>query len=180
MEISWYNVIIVKASVEIDPYNRFEGGPFMKLDLFGGIEIDESELIIFEEGILGFEDNHKYILMNQKEVEEPIPFKWLQAIDDETVGFVVAYPYLLLEEYDFELDDDIVRELEIENSEEIVIYNIVTVGKNFAGSTVNLKAPLVINSRTRKGKQVVLADDRWPLKYAFVAEMKKRLEEEKK
>lgn len=152
----------------------------MKLDLFGGIEIDESELIIFEEGILGFEDNKQYILMNQKEIEEPIPFKWLQAIDDESVGFMLAYPYLLLEDYDFELGEDIVAELEIETSDDVVVYNIVTLGQNFANSTVNLKAPLIINSRTRKGKQVVLADDRWPLKYAFVAEMKKRLEEEKK
>lgn len=29
MENSWYNVTIVKASLEVDPYNRFKGGPFV-------------------------------------------------------------------------------------------------------------------------------------------------------
>ena len=47
------------------------------------------------------------------------------------------------------------------NLEEDAIFSIVTLGKKDQNMTANLKAPIVINIKENKGKQVILPNDKY-------------------
>ena len=51
---------------------------------------------------------------------------------------------------------------EIENAE---IYSIITIGAKPEEVTANLRAPLIINKKEKMGKQCILAEDTYSLKY---------------
>ena len=57
---------------------------------FGKLEIAEDKIIKFPAGLLGFPHVKRYALLDYEET----PVKWLQAIDDPHVAFIVMDPTL--------------------------------------------------------------------------------------
>ena len=45
---------------------------------FGKIEVDEDEIITFEDGLYGFKDEKDFVLL----IDEETPFFWLQAVEN--------------------------------------------------------------------------------------------------
>lgn len=131
-------------------------------DYRGEIEFDEEDIIILEEGLFGFENANKFLLIAN--VEKDLPFHWLQSLDDEKLVFVITDPFLFVEDYDFELDDLTVKELSINSVEDIYIYSIAVIPEEVKDITINLKSPLIINVNDRKAKQVIL-DGEYAYKY---------------
>lgn len=139
---------------------------------FGEILIREEDAVIFENGLPGFEALRKFILMDG---EDPAsPFKWLQSVDSPELAFALVDPFAVILEYDVELTDDTVRKLEIESSEEALVYAIVVVPEDVTRMTMNLKAPVVINTTAHKGMQVVLDTDRYSVRHYIVDELRRR------
>ncbi len=139
----------------------------MKLNTpyLGEIEYNLEEIIIFENGLYGFEEKQEFILVN---LEDPdFPFNWLQSIDDENLSFVLTSPFLFINDYEFDLSDNVTNELEIKNHEDVLILSTVVLNEELEESTINLQAPIVINRNTNKGKQIIL-DDKFELKYKFL------------
>lgn len=105
-------------------------------------------------GLLGFEHLKEYVLVTDPQEE---PFAWLQVKDDASLAFVVINPFLVLPDYRPDIPDTDAEYLGLKNEDDALLLNIVTVhGPHRA--TVNLKGPIVINRRTRVGKQVVIAN----------------------
>lgn len=102
-------------------------------------------------GLLGFEKLHEFILLGRS---EEAPFLWLQVKGDQKVAFLVAAPKDVVGEYSPRLSDDDVRFLALDRRSDALVLNIVTLSKN-GSATINLKGPIVVNARTRIGKQVV-------------------------
>lgn len=130
----------------------------MKLvtDHLGEIEYQPENVIRFEEGIPGFDNAYDFILVMSEQPE--LPFHYLQSIDKLDVALVVTSPFLFVENYDFELADDIVEQLEIKSPEELFVYSVVTIPKKVKFSTINLTAPIIINTTNNRGRQVFLED----------------------
>ena len=73
----------------------------------------------------------------------------------------MAMPHTFFPDYEVTIDDDVERELALNSPDDVLIYAVLTLsGSNIRDLTANLIAPIVINARTRKGKQIVL--DRSP------------------
>jgi flagellar assembly factor FliW len=105
-------------------------------------------------GLLGFEHLKDYLLIANPGEE---PFCWLQVKDKATLAFVVINPFLVAPDYRPDLPQTDVEFLGIEEPDDAVLFNIVTL--HAAGrATVNLKGPIVINRHTLVGKQIVLAN----------------------
>lgn len=138
---------------------------------FGEIEIAENEIISFSEGLLGFDDMKKYIIINNPDPE--IPFHWLQSIDEPNLAFVITNPFAFVDNYEFNISDRVVKELEIEKHENLTIYSIVVVPQNIENMTINLKGPVIINMKNRKAKQIVLENDKYTLKHKIINNVKK-------
>lgn len=139
---------------------------------FGEIEINEEDIINFPDGIPAFEDIKKFVIVENP--EKGVPFHWLQGVDEGSLAFVIINPFLLKDDYDIELPKNAIEKLEIQSLEEVALYTIVVVPEDISKMTANLRAPIVINSRTKKGKQVLLEDDRYQAKHYIAEELKNR------
>ena len=132
---------------------------------FGEIEIDENKVIKFHSGLLGFPDVKRYVLLNHMNNPD-IPFKWLQAADDPDLVFVVIDPLLFSSDYVRDIDEHDLSELKIAGPDDLCIVVIVTIPHEMPElMTANLQGPLIVNLRTMEAKQVVLLDERYPLRY---------------
>ncbi len=139
---------------------------------FGEIDVDREKILFFEEGIPGFENVKQFILLDTDDAESP--FKWLQSVDSPELAFAVVNPFMILRSYDFEIDDNTVEALEIEKPEDVLVYSIVVVPEDVSKMTMNLKAPVLINSRNRKGMQVVLDTDKYGVRHYILEELQRQ------
>ena len=119
----------------------------------GEIAIDERKIIHFLTGIPGFPNEKEFVLMDLPDT--PI-FQVLQSIKTPTVAFIVSNPYQIYPDYSIELDDNLIESLQIKEVKEVAVVAIVTLKQPFYISTLNLKAPIVINTSLGQGKQYIL------------------------
>ena len=136
---------------------------------FGTITIDEAKILTFPDGIPGFEEKTRFALVQNPEPE--VPFHWLQSVEEEGLTFVVTNPFLIRFNYDFDLPEHVVKKLEIQGQEDVQIFCIVRIPEKVQEMTINLTAPIVLNTRTLKGKQVVLEDDRYHTRHLVQEEL---------
>jgi len=88
------------------------------------------------------------------EVDAP-PFLRLEAVGLD-LAFHVLDPFIVLEDYSPELCEDDARFLELEGPAETRLLSIVNLKNGTGKATVNLAAPIVVNTRTGVAKQVIL------------------------
>jgi len=115
---------------------------------FGEFEYMEDHVILFPEGLIGFEDLHKYILINEEETQ---PFLWLVSLEDPLISFPLLNPRGFLGVYP---EPDTLGASD-------AVFVIATLQDNPAESAVNLKSPIVINNATRQAKQIILENERY-------------------
>ena len=134
---------------------------FIETDYFGKIEIKEEETITFVSEIPGFPESKTFVLIPYG---DDLPFWSLQSLEDRACAFVVTNPFWHKADYAFELTEGAKAQLGIDEAEHVSVYTIVTLREPFDTSTLNLKAPIVIETKERRGKQVIL-DDGYPARY---------------
>lgn len=127
----------------------------------GEVEISEDKIVHFESGIPGFEDEKRFVLLD---IDEKIIFQILQSVETKNLAFFVVNPYLLFEDYSIDLNDSIIESLDIREEKDVVVLSIMTLKEPFSESTVNLKAPLIINLKNKRGKQYILQDDTYSMR----------------
>jgi flagellar assembly factor FliW len=120
---------------------------------FGEQEIDEQEIISFEHGIPGFEDNKRYII--QKYNDSSIFFV-LQSVETAEVALIIIDLERVMTSYSIDLDNEITTELKLAQPEDAAVVAVVTIPGEVAKATVNLAAPIVINLREKIGKQIII------------------------
>jgi len=124
---------------------------------FGTIHIDDNKAITFDDGIIGFEQYKRYVLLS---VNNNSKFYWLQSIDEPDLAFACMDPLNVCDDYSPKIDKGIFDELQTENSE-ILVLCVVVIKTDISQSTVNLAAPIIINTDKQKAKQVVLQNDKY-------------------
>lgn len=131
---------------------------------FGELVIDESKVITFVDGLYGFEDHHQYFLTSVP--DWPDIFKLLQAVDDPQLSLIV----LPLEATGGPIDaDDFAQAYQALafNQAATTVLGIVTMRADAENQmfTVNLKAPVLIDTDRRQGRQHVFASDKYRLRH---------------
>jgi flagellar assembly factor FliW len=102
-------------------------------------------------GLLGFEQYKRYTLLGSP---EEAPFLWLHMLDNDDLSFLVISPFMVMPSYQPDLSEEDSKFLGLENSDDALIFNIVTVHPD-GNATVNLKGPIVVNRQTLTGKQCI-------------------------
>ena len=132
---------------------------------FGQVSYDKNELIHIVNGLIGFEAYTEYL---------PIPFHEdndslisLQCLEDETLSFILMNPFGLLNDYTPSLSGQDMKELDAETAEDLSYYVICVMRDSVAESTVNLKAPLVVNVRSRQARQVILDQSEYTFRHVI-------------
>ncbi|MBN1808741.1 MAG: flagellar assembly protein FliW [Planctomycetes bacterium] len=131
---------------------------------FGDVSVDESVLVTFPNGIVGFEHLRKFVIL---EGPEGTPLKWLQSAEEPAVAFVVADPSAIVPDYVVRAHGETLDPLELASSEDAAIAVIITVPGDLARATCNLLAPLVFNVEKRLGAQVIL-EENYPIRHPLI------------
>lgn len=122
---------------------------------FGEIEYPEEVLIRFPEGILGFPGDSRYLLLEHD--HENSPFKWLQSASTPDLAFIVIDPLLIVAEYPLMIDCDTAGFIGTSDPANCACMSIVNVpAADPIKMTANLKAPLLVNTEKRLGRQIIL------------------------
>lgn len=135
----------------------------------GKVEIEEKNVLTFPEGLFGFEDFHKYALINA----EYEPFFYLQSLDTKDLAFLLVDPFLIAPEYELDIDDSILEEIGIKTVSDVMLYAIVTIPVNGSPVTANLQGPVIINRKNNKALQAVLTNTHWTTKHDIVKALQK-------
>lgn len=127
----------------------------MRLDTsrFGTLDYSEKEVITLKEGIVGLENHTRYLILKPPESQ---PFAWLQSLQDPAIALPVVQPQALLPDFQIELSDELKSELKAKKSDKLEAYCIVYSGPDLESSTINLLAPIVINTANKLAIQVLL------------------------
>src|ERR1043166_6198078 len=89
---------------------------------FGPVEVDESRIINFPRGILGFPRYKSYVLIQP---EADATFYWLQSVEAADLAFVVTDPLLFVPDYQIPLREETRAELGIADLDEANVLVIV-------------------------------------------------------
>ncbi|WP_409343776.1 flagellar assembly protein FliW [Paenibacillus sp. MBLB4367] len=133
--------------------------------LFGNIEVEEDQLYQFSSGLPGFEDMVRFALI-QPNADEP--FVYLQSVAEAGLNFILTNPFFYVQEYDFEVREHITEELQIADTSDIAVWSIVTVNSSLTEASINLLAPILLNVKTKLGKQIILHDTSYPVRYPIL------------
>ena len=135
---------------------------------FGVISAGAEEIITFPRGLIGMSDLSRFALVPAAAPQAG--FYWLQSADDPNVAFLVVDPGRFFKDYHVSIREETQADLDLADAKEgqlLVICN--RIGEWVTG---NLQGPLVINTRTQVGQQVVLTEKKWTCRQPLV-----RLEE---
>jgi|SRR5690606_13916840 len=129
----------------------------IKTHQFGEIEFGEDLIINFAEGLFGFENLHKYLLIK---TDEDL-FYWLNSVEQPEISFPMIGLRIIDEKYP-----------SIEESEP---FGIVILNRNPQDVKVNLKAPVYIDQNNKSGFQKIIDSDKYPIDYNLFIEEKQSL-----
>jgi flagellar assembly factor FliW len=126
------------------------------------VRVSTEVMLTFPDGMPGFERHHRYALLQD---ERLAPFFWLQSLHDPLVGFLVVSPGYLVNDYMFDIADPDVEMLDLDGPTEARVLTILVVPEDVREMTANMQAPIIVNPVKRIAKQVILTDERFPLRY---------------
>ncbi|MGI8385393.1 flagellar assembly protein FliW [Robertmurraya sp. P23] len=121
----------------------------------GVVELQLEDIIHFNSGIPGFPEEGEFIILPLEEGT----FYILQSVKTPSLAFVMVNPFTYFPDYDFTVEDQTVEALKIASPDDVIVYSILTVQDPFEKTTANLQAPIIINSKNKMGKQIVLNHD---------------------
>ena len=125
-------------------------------------EMPENKVILFDEGIPGLPDCHRFVLLD---LAPDSAFQVLQSVDSPEVSMIVTVPWLFFPDYAPELSDLEQASLAIGGPEDVALFcSVVLMPDEKDTVYVNLMGPFVVNPGTRRGCQFVLAGSGYPLR----------------
>lgn len=127
-----------------------------------------SNQLILPQGLIGFGAyRHAELLY----LPDHLPFLWMKIRSDtDDLHFVVIEPGGIVPGYEPEIFDSDAEDLDLQTPAEAMILNIVTLRRREpVEATANLIGPLVVNRRTRIGRQLVVSNySRYSAHHALV------------
>jgi len=142
---------------------------------FGPVSVDEGKLLKFEEGIPGLEQYKDYALL---QFEESYPLVWLQSIEETGICLPVLDTFSVLPDYVFDIDEADVKILELNSPEVLQVVSVVVIPDDIQRMTVNLAAPIIINTVSGKAKQIVLGGSEYNVRAPVFQEICKLIARE--
>lgn len=132
---------------------------------FGKIEYDEKDLVYLDNGLFGFEQDKEYLLIHVG--DENSLFMCLQSTRNKDLSFILVNPFAFLPDYEPSIAAEYAGKLPVAQDSPVIYYSICVLYSPITDSTVNLKAPLIINTETRHGWQVMTDNPEYSFRHSF-------------
>lgn len=130
---------------------------------FGQLEVDDTRVINFPKGLLGFPRYQRYVLI---ETGEDTFFWWLQSVEAPDLAFVVTDPSYFVSSYRVPIRAEQMQDLGVDTLTDAQVFVIVNKRDNLL--TGNLQGPLVVSVTEKVGEQLVLSDRRYTTRVPLV------------
>ncbi|MCD9022307.1 flagellar assembly protein FliW [Cohnella silvisoli] len=134
--------------------------------VLGDIEVDDNQVIRFENGMPGFEQLKAFVLV---QLEPELPFSYLQSVEEAEVAFLLTDPFTFYPGYDIQLSEQVIEDLRIGDEKDVQVWSVVTMKEDIHSATMNLLAPVIINTKEVNGRQVILQNTKYVTKHPLVA-----------
>ncbi|MBQ0003868.1 MAG: flagellar assembly protein FliW [Treponema sp.] len=134
------------------------------------VQVDDSHIFSFPEGLFGFELYHNYAVYES----EYSPFMWMQSLDDQNLAFLIVDPFLIVNDYELDVDDKSLAKIGINSPADVYVMAIVTIPRDNTPVTANLQGPIVINKNTNQCLQVILNSNKWTTKHDIVKALQEK------
>lgn len=135
---------------------------FIRSELLGAVRSDPSQLVTFTGGLFGFPECRGFVLVPTSQDD----LYWLQSTEYTTLTFLLANPFLYFEGYAVDLPAPDMAELQATDASDLIVLAIVTLPRTEVDHcTMNLQGPVVLNVRTRLGRQIVLQDSDYGVRH---------------
>jgi flagellar assembly factor FliW len=131
---------------------------------FGQVTFAEADVIEFPWGMPGFANLRRFLALSL--AEQP-NFVWLQSLEDAAVALPTADPWQIFPNYDPRLPGYATAALELENPDDFTLLCVVVVTNRAQEMTMNLLAPVVVNLKTRRARQVMLENSGYSVREAI-------------
>lgn len=139
--------------------------PQIQTARFGPLNVDETDVLFFPEGLLGFENRHRFVLLEEERYR---PFIWMQSLDDPELCFVLTDPLLFFPHYEVPVRQEDIEPIRLRDLAAARVLVILVLPKDPREATANLQGPLVINVAERLARQLVLLDDRYTTRHRLL------------
>ena len=136
---------------------------------FGEIEIEEEKIIHFEDGIPGFDKYKEYTIIYDIDEEKSL-FSWLQCVTEQELAFPIVNPFRVKEDFDPIVEDELLKQLGDFETEDLAVFLVATVPADVAKTTVNMKAPIIINTKTQRAAQIIVENEDYEIRHAIMKE----------
>jgi flagellar assembly factor FliW len=141
--------------------------------IFGEIGIEEDKIITFPNGIIGFPDLKKFLLIHDEEKTDG-KISWLQSIDEPAFAMTVINPLDVLDSYNPVVEDELLSSLGDLDEQEMLVLITITIPQDITKMTVNMAAPIVVNAKNKKAVQIIIEEAGYKVKYPIYDILKSR------
>jgi flagellar assembly factor FliW len=119
-------------------------------------------ILSFPAGLAGFENLREFRLF---EPTGGYPLRFLQSLEQPDLSFVCMDAAAIKLDYEVPLGDEDATFLALEKPADALVLAMVVVPEDPRRMTANLAGPLVVNTKTKKGRQVMLDSQQFPLQH---------------
>lgn len=135
---------------------------------FGPIAINPELIFTFPDGIPGFADEHRFVLLSIG--LDDTPFIWMQSVDNPDLCFLLTDPLMVFNHYAPALAEVEAETLQCVPGAEMQVLCVVSVPNgDLRQATVNLKAPLWFNSHSKLALQSISDNDAYTIHHPLFA-----------
>lgn len=132
---------------------------------FGEVELDDNKILEFPNGIIGFEDFKKFAIIYDVEDDRETKISWLQSLEEPVLALPVVDPLAIVPDYAPMVEDELLKPLGNPADEDLLFLLVMTVPSDMKKVTANMKAPVIINTKTCTGVQLIVDNADYPVKY---------------
>lgn len=139
----------------------------IKTERFGEVSYTSEDILFFPRGIPAFEDRHEWILAGN----DDSAIRWLQSLDDETLALPVTSPDAVRPDYNARIPEDELKLVGSMDPADLALLIVVSIPEAAPWDmTANLRAPILINIKTRKAVQVIALNEEYPVRHVVFSE----------
>lgn len=138
----------------------------VRSERLGDLDVDDDKVLTFPEGLLGFPGHAHFVMVD---IDGGDAYRWLQSVDDPALAFLAVIPWHFFPDYEPEIDGVTETELDLHDPGDAIVLCLISIREDADPAiTANLLGPLIVNTTTRVGRQVVLAESGYTARAALV------------
>lgn len=147
----------------------------LKTVRFGELTFDETQVVHLIGGLIGIPGTDRVLVLQPGGMG---PLYWLQSVERPEVAIVIADLAQVAADYRPVIPKQELLELGADQPEQALLFGVCVLAEDPQKSTVNLRAPLVVNPIQKRGRQIVLDNEQYPLRQPLLLPQPAALAEE--